>query len=262
MRPMIHSRHWFASEWRRRLGASVRRAALVLAAIIAAYLVLLLKPELLLAHEVRVQNLALHASTPLPPAAQRLAERVLARIQQSLFYDAQAEYDVYLCSSPAEFALFARWHRNVGAISMVGLTGHTFVRPSDIQNNRLIGPKGRPISDDRDLVYFIAHELAHTMVARRVGRIAYLRLAVWQQEGYADVLAKEHFDYERALAAFHARDRRFDPAASGLYLRYQLMFESQLRAGLTAERVLAEPREPAPIEAELAAEARALPSSK
>ncbi|HEY6723511.1 MAG TPA: hypothetical protein VI197_05740 [Polyangiaceae bacterium] len=257
---MIHSGRRSEGTWRRRLVPGARRWAVVVAAIIAAYVALLLRPEALLAHEVRVQNLALHASNPLPPEAERLAEQVLARIQRSPFYDAREVYRVFLCSSPAEFAFFAREQRNVGAISMVGLTGHAFVRPSDIRQKRLIGPKGRLLHDDRDLVYFITHELAHTMVARRVGRLQYLRLAVWQQEGYADTLAKEHFDYERMLSAFLRKDRRLDPGASGLYLRYQLMFESQLRTGLTAQQLLAEPRDPAPVEALLALEAGSSPA--
>lgn len=184
---------------------------------------------------------------------------MLERIQRSPFYEPSHEYDVYLCSSPAEFALFARSQRDVGALSMVGLTGHAFVRPSDIPGNRLIGPAGHPVSGDRDLVYFIAHELAHTMVARRVGRVTYLRLAAWQQEGYADYLAKQRFDYEQALAAFRANERSLDPARSGLYLRYQLMFESQLRVGLGVENLLSQPRQPEPVVAWLEAEAHELP---
>lgn len=241
-----------------RIAAAARRAAVLVSAIVAAYIALLLKPEVLLAHEVRVQNLALHASEPLPSGTERLATAVLARIQRSPFYEAGDEYHVYLCSSPAEFALFARGERNVGAISMVGLTGHAFVRPSDIPSNRLIGPKGHVVSGERDLVYFIAHELGHTMVARRVGRVAYLRLAAWQREGYADYLAKGRFDYEQTLAAFRANDQSLDPARSGLYLRYHLMFESQLRSGLGIEQLLSQPREPAPVTARLEVEARAL----
>jgi len=237
----------------------VRRAAAVVAAIVAAYIALLLNPEVLLAHQVRVQNLAFHASEPLPEGTERLAKAVLVRIQRSPFYEPGDEYHVYLCGSPAEFALFARGQRDVGAISMVGLTGHAFVRPSDIPQNRLIGPKGHAVSGDRDLAYFIAHELAHTMVARRVGRVTYLRLAAWQQEGYADYLAKERFDYEQTLAAFRANDPSLDPARSGLYLRYQLMFESQFRAGLTIEELLNQPRDPGPVMAGLEVEARAPP---
>jgi hypothetical protein len=65
MGSMIHSRRRSGGSWRRRLVASARRVAVVVTAIIAVYVALLLKPEVLLAHEVRVQNLALHASTPL-----------------------------------------------------------------------------------------------------------------------------------------------------------------------------------------------------
>jgi len=225
--------------------------------VIASYLALLLNPEVLLAHEIRVQNLTLHASTPLPKTALRLAEQVLERIQRSPFYEAHDEYHVFLCDSRAEFALFARGLRNVGAISMVGLTGHAFVRPSDITGNRLIGPRGAVVPGERDLVYFIAHELTHTMVARRVGRIAYSRLEVWQQEGYADHVAKlGRFDYTRSLNAFHTGAPELSPARSGLYLRYQLMVESQLFAGLTASELLSRPRDAAAVEAALQIEAR------
>ncbi|HEU5072825.1 MAG TPA: hypothetical protein VFU02_01600 [Polyangiaceae bacterium] len=260
MGPVIQGPWWSCSARWQKTARGVRRSVVAVTAIIAAYLVLLLNPEVLLAHEVRVQNLGFHASEPFPAGTERLLRQVLDRIQRSPFYDADDEYDVYLCSSPAEFTLFARGQRNVGAISMIGLTGHAFVRPSDIANNRLIGPKGQPVSGDRDLVYFIAHELAHTMVARRVGRLEYLRLNAWQQEGYADVLAKSRFDYAEALAAFRVKDRRLDPEASGLYLLYQLMFESQLRAGLTAEQLLSRPRDPAPITAQLELDANALES--
>src|SRR6187551_528771 len=94
----------------------LHRAAVVVSAIVAAYIALLLNPEVLLAHEVRVQNLALHASEPLPEGTERLAKAVLARIQRSPFYESGDEYHVYLCGSPAEFALFTRGQRHVGAI--------------------------------------------------------------------------------------------------------------------------------------------------
>jgi len=235
----------------------MRRLLVVALLVIASYVALLLNPEVLLAHEIRVQNLTLHASSPLPGAASRLAEQALERIQRSPFYEADDEYHVFLCGSPGEFALFARGQRNVGAISMVGLTGHAFVRPSDIPGNRLVGPRGAVVPGERDLVYFIAHELTHTMVARRVGRIAYLRLEVWQQEGYADHVAKQgRFDYMRSLAAFHTGEPELSPARSGLYLRYQLMVDSQLRAGLTASELLSRPRDAAAVEAALQVEAR------
>lgn len=235
----------------------MRRLLVAVLVVVATYVALLLNPEILLAHEIRMQNLTLHASTPLPEAASRIAEEVLDRIQRSPFYESDHEYHVFLCSSFGEFALFARGQRNVGAISMVGLTGHAFVRPSDISGNRLIGPRGTRLPAERDLVYFIAHELTHTMVARRVGRVAFLRLEAWQQEGYADYVAKlGRFDYPRVLAAFHAGAPALDPARSGLYLRYQLMVESQLRAGLRAAELLSRPRAARDIEAGLHAEAR------
>lgn len=76
MGPMIQSRRWLAGPWRRRLVLSLRRLGVVVAAIIAAYIALLSKPEVLMAPEVRVQNLALHASNPLPAASSSSSKRV------------------------------------------------------------------------------------------------------------------------------------------------------------------------------------------
>lgn len=55
-----------ARAWLGRIPRVARRVAALVSAIAAAYIALLLNPDVLLAHEVRVQNLALHASKPCP----------------------------------------------------------------------------------------------------------------------------------------------------------------------------------------------------
>jgi hypothetical protein len=61
------------------------------------------------------------------------------------------------------------------------------------------------VPGDRTLTYYIAHELAHTMVARRIGRRSYHALAPWQQEGYADYVGKGGaFDFDAARAEVRA----------------------------------------------------------
>ena len=42
----------------------------------------------------------------------------------------------------------------------------------------------------RNLSYFIAHEITHTLIADRLGPIGYGRLVAWKNEGYSDYVAK------------------------------------------------------------------------
>ena len=68
---------------------------------------------------------------------------------------------------------------------------HVFLRESDMERDRLIGPGGQPFAADRPLSYFIAHEVMHIANARALGRLAYLRLPQWVNDGYADYVARD-----------------------------------------------------------------------
>jgi hypothetical protein len=99
---------------------------------------------------------------------------------------------------------------------------HVFLRESDLDNDRLIGPSGQPVAADRPLSYFIAHELMHVANARAVGRWRYARMPQWVDDGYADYIARD-IDLGDALTKMKQGARELDPRRSGLYLRYHLM---------------------------------------
>jgi hypothetical protein len=240
--------HGSLRRWARR----ALRALLLALAAFGLYVLLLLNPEPLFAHEARFANVVLHAPEPLPARAIEIARAAHERISRSPFYSATDEYDVYLCDTPALYA-FVSLKPGSGGVSQVYLDGNAFLRPSRIERDRLIGPRGSEVPGDRTLTYYIAHELAHTMVARRIGRRSYHALAPWQQEGYADYVGKGGaFDFDAARAAFRAGERELDPQRSGLYLRYHLLTAYALELqGLSPEELLAQPRASAPLEAAL-----------
>jgi hypothetical protein len=138
-------------------------------------------------------------------------------------------------------------------VSQWPLTGNIFLRPAHVESNRLLNPAGKEVMGERTLAYFIAHEVTHTMLARRIGRLAYARLSRWQVEGYADYVAKGGtFSFDENLAAFQADDPRLDPRRSGLYLRYHLLVQYLIgHKGMTPEQLLAAPIDPQPIENDL-----------
>jgi len=91
------------------------------------------------------------------------------------------------------------------------------------------------------------------MTADRLGRLAYARLAKFQQEGYADYVGYDHrLDPPRGRAALERGAPEMNPRGSGLYARYELLVAYLLdRRGLTVAELLARPRDPAEVEAEL-----------
>jgi hypothetical protein len=235
-----------------RWGRRLRPGLCAVASAFALYVALIVHPDPLFAYELQANSIVLHAREPLPPEAAGLAQAAHARIARSPFFVEGDSYHVYLCDSPALFS-FLSLKPGVGAVAQVYFVGQVLLRPSHIARDRLIGPSGNEVPGERTLTYYIAHEITHSMVARRIGRVAYARLADWQREGYADYVAKAgSFDFEVALADFRADARDLDPVRSGLYLRYQLLTVyalDQLR--LSAEELMNGYRPPEPLEATL-----------
>ena len=195
------------------------RATLTL---VIAYALLLTYPQPLFAYELRHAGVVLHADRPIPIAMRATLDRVRARLNRSPVADATRVQDVFLCQSRWRFALFARNNYRVGGIANVYIGQQVFVRESDMEHDRLIGPGGRPVAADRPLSYFIAHEIMHIEHGRVLGRLGYIRLPQWADDGHADYVARD-IDLAEALRGFTSGAAALDPARSGLYLRYQLM---------------------------------------
>ena len=193
-----------------------------LLAMLAMYALLLTYPEPLFAYELRYAGIALHADRPIPAAMRATLERVRARLDRSPVAEPGRVQDVFICMSRWRFALFARNNYRVGGIANVYIGQQVFLRESDMAHDRLIGPGGQPVAADRPLSYFIAHEIMHIEQGRQLGRLDYLRLPQWADDGYADFVARD-IDYRQTLQGFKSGARELDPARSGLYLRYQLM---------------------------------------
>jgi hypothetical protein len=246
-RPAVGNRPPVRRRWSRRLLLSLTAAAVV-------YGVLLVRPQIVFAYEVRAENVVLHARSPLPDRAAEIAAAAQRRVSRSPLYVPTDTYDVYLCDTPALFAFFAPLHANVGGIADVYLTRNVWLRPSHLERDRLVGPSGAEASGDRTLTYFIAHEITHIMTARHVGRRGYYQLEKWQQEGYADYVGKGGaFDFPAVQRDFQAGVPALDPRRSGLYLRYHLLVAELIdHKGMTVEALLSHPIDAAPIEKALA----------
>ena len=225
---------------------------------VAGWVALSVHPQPLFAYSAQRANVVLHARAPLPPQAGQLLDDVVRRVERSPLYDGARTHHVFLCDTPAVFALFALWDRRVGGIAQVHLAGNVFIRPSSVERNRVIGPSGRDTTGDRTLAYFIAHEVTHAMTADRIGRWRYFHLAAFQQEGYADHVAFARpgpFDFARGRELLDRDAPEMNPKRSGLYLRHEMTAAYLLqRRGMSVDELLARPIDPSAVLAALRAD--------
>ena len=200
----------------------LKRFLLAIFASSAVYLVLLAYPQPLFAYELTAGSISVHSTQPIPEAMKATLEKARARLDRSPVGGTTRGAHVFICHSPWLFAVFARQNYRAAGVTDGFVGQHVFLRQSDMVNDRLIGPSGRPVAADRPLSYFIAHELMHVANVRAVGRWRYARMPQWADDGYADYIARD-IDLGDALAKMKEDARELDPRRSGLYLRYHLM---------------------------------------
>jgi hypothetical protein len=230
-----------------------RRLLLGLFAASLAYLSVLAYPHPLFAHELTADGITVHSTRPIPPAMKTTLDRVRARLDRSPAAAMTRGVHVFICDSPWLFGLFARQNYRVGGVAVWLVGQHVFLRESDMENDRLIGPSGRPVAADRPLSYFIAHEVMHIANVRTVGRWRYSRMPQWVDDGYADYVAHD-IDLGDALKRMKEGARELDPQRSGLYLRYQLLVAYLIdKRRLAVDDLLAAPPPREEIEAQVAA---------
>ncbi|MBX7096193.1 MAG: hypothetical protein K1X89_00645 [Myxococcaceae bacterium] len=210
-------------------------------------------PFPLFPHELRRGVVVLHSAAPLPAGAAELVAEADRRLSRSPLYDGHRTYDVFLCDSAGLYEVFAFPNHGTGGETFFWVGNHAFLRPAHLERDALVGPSGTEVAAPRTFTYFLTHEVTHAMTADALGAWRYARLERWQQDGYADTVAKAGaFDVEDALARLRADDPALDPDRLGLYLRYQLLVEHLLEhEHLSVEALLSTPRDAAPIEAAL-----------
>jgi len=219
----------------------------------AAYVLLLGHPQPLFAYELNHAGIVVHATRPIPAAMRSTLESARARLDRTALYDSTKVVHVFICEPRWMFALFARTNYRVGGVTDVFIGQHVFLRESDMGHDRLIGASGRAAPSDRPLSYFIAHEIMHLVHGRFLGRLGYLRLPQWVDDGHADYLARD-VDLAEALREFQIGAVELDPARSGLYTRYQLMVAYLVeKRGIDPRVLLQNPPQGQSIERGLAA---------
>lgn len=187
------------------------------------YICILSFPSLLYSHEQRNENLIISCDQEFPSNITVISSAVLERIKKSEYYSSTDEYHVYISNGTFVWRLVSNFDPNQGGVNYTWFRGNAFIRPSVIAENRII-PPGNGLADasERDLIYFISHEVAHGMMSKSIGLFAFqFKTQGWVKEGYADLIGKKSFNYESNLEQLKKNEKRLTES-SGLYVRYHL----------------------------------------
>lgn len=221
--------------------------------LVAGYLALLAAPYPAFAYSASYRNIKVYSDHPIAAAIQPLLQAASSRLASSPIDDKTLEHRIFICNDLARYTFFTTYQNRVGGVNYGFLNHNIFLRPASIEHNRLISPSGHEVAGERTLVYFLAHEMTHSLEVNYLGRLAYLRLPQWKREGYADVVGRgADFDFAIQLAAFQRGDQTMDYGRSGLYLRFQLICAYLLeRKGLSVPDLLRHEIDESAIERDL-----------
>ncbi|MBC3872671.1 hypothetical protein [Undibacterium flavidum] len=201
----------------------IKRGFISLFALAFLYGAVIFFPSFLYTYQYQNENIVIYSDEKLPSNIDKLSLTILERIKKSAYYNAQHEYRIFISNENWRWRLIANLRPDAGGFNIEFCPNNSFIRPSVIAENRIIPPRATMAdAADRDLVYFISHEITHGMMVNSTGLFTSLsKTKSWIKEGYADLIGKKSFDYASNLAQLKSHEKRLQ-ISSGLYVRYHL----------------------------------------
>jgi hypothetical protein len=178
----------------------------------AIYVLTICYPQPFFRYSICYRNIHLYSTKLIPPKAETLLRKVQLRLAASPIYDGNIGQHVFICGSSAQFALFTNVSFRSSGLTYVYFNRSIFLRPSDIAEDLLANYSGRNVLDDRDLVYYLAHELTHSLMVSYLGRPKYHELPTWLREGTPITSAKGKI--RSRISGRSSRTPRIKPIAS------------------------------------------------
>ncbi len=183
-------------------------------------------PAPLFSYHAERGRLSLYSDRPFNEAiAQKILANIDARISTSPF-DHGEHQSIFVANSDWRQRLLMNVAYGAGGVNFYPVTRNVFLRNSEIDADRLVGPSGHPVALPRSFTYFAAHEIGHSLTGEFLGatHLWNWSLPQWIREGYADYVGfGGHVDVRSLYAQYRVRDPVMDYAKSGQYARFRLL---------------------------------------
>ncbi len=170
---------------------ALRLLAFSIAALASVVTWLLVNPSALFAHEYRSSRLTLRSVAAHDPAhVAGFLDNIEARLDASPErLSADDKIVLHITNGGWREALLFITTPNAGALVYVPFsTRNAYLRRSDLASDTLFKHEFE-LTPPRTASYFAAHEIAHLLTAKRLGRLEFFKMPYWLREGMADTVA-------------------------------------------------------------------------
>lgn len=194
------------------------RAALLL--LTAAFVFLLVYPQVLFAHEVRYKNFTVYSRQPLDQSLYPVLDKVEAELSKSPINDTTLQPKIFLTNSRKLYSflsLYIGWNSFGKGYALLP-TNNVFINEADVSRDLVF--RNAAIGSQRSLSGVIAHEITHLNIRRKFGYLRNITMPAWKKEGYAEYVAGgSTLDYETGRELWKAEP---NDATGYQYFRYYL----------------------------------------
>lgn len=123
-------------------------------------------------------------------AANLLAHNVESRLLHSPFNDHVGRYNIFIADRGLKKALYFLPAPGAGGVTYYPFSARNiFLSGAALESGRLISQDGVVIDGVRTLGYYVAHEISHLQLGKRIGLWRYVTLPRWISEGLPDYAA-------------------------------------------------------------------------
>lgn len=176
-----------------------------LLSVAAAYLLLLIFPQVLFAHEVSYKNFTVYSREPLDVNVHALLDKVEQQLSTSPLNTPNIKPKIFLTNS---HGLYSALSLNIGGNSFgkgfpLLPTTNVFINKTDVAHDLVF--RKAPTNNQRSLSGVMSHEVTHLLIRNRFGYIRNVTMPAWKKEGYSEYIAGgSTLDYETGVRLWKA----------------------------------------------------------
>lgn len=180
----------------------VRYAFLLIA---AAFVFLLVYPQVLFAHEVRYKNFTVYSRQPLDQNIYTVLDKVEVQLSKSPINDTSVHPKIFLTNSQKLYSLLSLYigQNSFGKGYPLLPTSNVFINETDISRDLVF--RKAPTGNQRSLSGVLAHEITHLHIRKKLGHVRNVTLPTWKKEGFCEYVAGgSTLDYETGVKMWKA----------------------------------------------------------
>ena len=166
----------------------------------AAFVFLLIYPQVLFAHEISYKNFTVYSREPLNQEVYALLDKVEVQLAASQINNPSVKPKIFLTNSQKLYSLLSLYigGNSFGKGFPLLPTSNVFINEADISRDLVF--RKAPANNQRSLSGVISHEITHLHIRSKLGYVKNVTLLTWKKEGYAEYVAGgSTLDYETGV---------------------------------------------------------------